>query len=392
MALSQFVGYYNEGGAAYAASRHRDAAALFARAKEAAQRGHGLEAVFKAGFWEAEARQQAGDGRTAHALLLSLLAEAKDAAPTYERWLAERLSYELWLALGRRTRAERTARLRQLEGFAAGHSQVPPGDLPELWAWEAEAAADWAEALRHWEKAWMLHDGYGLEKTEKAFGALRASLRLGREAEAIRWLDLLGKTGQGKAYGRLDFHQGMALLALFRANRAGLDAARIFLEAHLAGTQDCNNASTRHLLARLWLLLRPRDDPENPSHPARVLLRQRPEIRTEWGRLLALADFRLAAVRHAAGLPACDDLYHHPPQVLPAVVQPSDPEGFARRVQLARRLFSRLRRMAEGLDRRNGCAWYGGEARAREVRLDAIEQALAVYDGGIPTPAQQAQP
>jgi hypothetical protein len=320
----------------------------------------------------------AGENRRAYARLFKLLADAPEDAPVYERWLAEKKAYVLWQALGRRSRVEQMARLKGLEEYAAQQPRVPPGDLPELRGMLAVDAADWDEALRRYEQAWTTYDEQnpGYAKCGKAYGAVLALLRLGRDAEAARWLELLGQTDQDNASGRLLFHWGLALLALFRTGpRRDWEAARRALEDDLAGTQSSLNANTRHLLARLCLLLRPDEDPEDRFHPARAWLRRKPELKRGWDRLWAVADFRLAAARFAAGVPACDDYYYQQPQTLPAPIQPADPADFARRVQRARLALAHLQKEAERLDRLNECRWYGDEARARAARLAAIEAA-----------------
>ncbi len=374
MAL-QFNEYYDEARAAYDANRHREAALLYARAKAAAQASGDKADAFKAGYWEASSRYLLGENRLAYALLFALLTDAPEDAPVLERWYAEILAYQLWLDLGRRNRAEETARLKGLEGFAASHPNVPPGDVPQLYALLAEASADWVEAVRYYEQAWTVHDEQnpGYNKSSKAYGAVEALLRLGRDAEAARWLELLRQTDQDSSIWRMLLHLGQALLALFRGGpRSEWDSARRALEDDVLGTQSVFNSNVRHLLARLHLLLRPDEDPEDRFHPARDLLRQKPERKRNWNRLSTVADFRLASVRFAAGVPPCDDVYYREPQVLPARINPPDPVDFARRVHRARLALAHLQKESDILDRLYECVWYGDEARARKARLEAI--------------------
>ena len=376
---SQFTEYFEEGRAAYDADRDREAALLYARAKEVAQVSGDKALAFQAGFWEASARHMLDENRLAYALLFALLADAPEDAPMLERWNAETLAYELWRLLGRRSRAEQTARLKGLESFASSHPNVPPSDLPQFRARQAEDSADWAGALRWYEQAWTAFDEQnpGYNKSGKAYGAVEALLRLGRDAEAARWLELLGQTDQERAIGRLCLHLGQALLALFRGGpRTAWDAARRALEDDLVGTQSVWNSSARHFLARLVLLIRPDDDPEDRFHPARALLRQKPESKRYWGRLSTVADFRLASVRFAAGVPSCDDYYYRQPQTLPAHINPPDPVDFTRRVQRARLALAHLQRKSDLLDRQYECVWHGDEARARMQHLEEILQAV----------------
>lgn len=371
---AQLSTYFEEGFTAYKANRCREAALLFASAKETARLSGNNAEMFKAGFWEAESWNQAGEFRRAYARLFAILADTPEGAPAYERWLAEKKSFYLWQILGQRSRTERASRLERLEAFASSHPDIPLGDLPELMAKLAKDAADWAEALRRYEEAWTVYDDKGFLKNGKAFGALYALLRLDRREEALRWLDLLGQTEQDWAGGRSCFHQGQALLALFSmGDKAELDAARCALEEDLVGTQCGEAADTcRYFIVRLWLLLRPNDDPEDRYQPARHLLRQKPETGRCWNRSLAITDYRLAAVRHAAGVPPCDDYFYRQPQAVSNLVNSPNPDNLARRVKRARMICAHLRQEALILDRLNECTWYSGEALAREERLEEI--------------------
>jgi hypothetical protein len=366
-----------EGFTAYHANRKREAALLFAQAKEAARLNGEAAKGFKAGFWEVSAVRDTGEYQRAYALLFALLADAPPDAPAYECWLAKSDAYLLWCALEERSSVARKARLEQLQAVATRLHGVAPGDLPELWAYFAEDSGNWVDALRSYETAWTVHDeaNCGFYKCGKAFGALAALLRLGRPQEAARWLALLAQTEQDRAYGRLYLHRAQAALALY----GGEPLAPVCrsLEQDLIGTQADNNADVRHLLARLYLLLRPGEDPAERYHPARALLRQRPEAGRNWDRFLTLADFRLGAVRFAAGVPPCDDDYYCQPQDLASISAPPDADDFVRRVRRARLAVAHLQKMAEKKDQLNECTWYTSQAAAREARLVAIEQAVA---------------
>lgn len=416
---SRFEELFDDGHAAYRAGRYREAVLHFAQAKEAARLARDTAGIFQAGVWEALSWRNVGDNKRAYALLFTLLAEADDRAPVYERWLAEKNSYRLWLGLGRRTREERLARLERLEAFATCHPKVPTGDLPEIRASLEESGAHWAEALSHWEIAWTRDDDTGYIKCGKAFGALESLLRLDRGEEAARWLVLLGETEQDRAGGRLRYGQAQALCGLYAPlDTRALDAARHALEDALTGTDYDGNAAARHLLARLWLLLRPDQDPTDPLHPARAALRRRPETGRDWDRAITLVDYRLAGLRFLAGIPPCDDYYHrhpsradtHPyksisynspllsysiynrlksliskkficarpshPSPIPARIQALDPAAWDRRLRRFHAALADADRRAAAWDEDHETDWYSSEVAARRERLEHILAAM----------------
>lgn len=422
---SRFQEFDDDGHAAYRAGRKREAALHFAQAREAARLAQDTARSFQAGCWEADSWRMMGDYKRAYALLFTLLAEADDRAPILERWLAESDSYILWVVLGRRTRHERLERLKRLEAFATGHPQVPAGDLPQLRAELEESGARWAEALIHWEIAWTRDDDTGYLKCGKAFGALQALLRLDRGEEAARWLALLGETEQDRAYGRLLYGQAQALCGLYAPPDTGvLEAARRALEDALTGTDHDENAAAWHLLARLWLLLRPDQDPADPLHPARAALRRRPETGRDWNRAITLVDYRLAGLRFLAGIPPCDDYYHrHPsragtrpyksisynspllsysiynrlksliskkficarpsyPSPIPARIQAPDPAAWDRRLRRLHAALADADRRAAALDADNETDWYSSEVAARRERLEHILTAMGKPPSG----------
>ncbi len=114
-----------------------------------------------------------------------------------------------WFTTRRPTPEEAATRLDALAAFAACHPRVPQGDLPHLRAELAEQTGDWIGALRWWEQSWADYDeSYsGYTQSGKAVGAFLVSLKLGREEDAARWLDLLARTERERAYSRASLHQ-----------------------------------------------------------------------------------------------------------------------------------------------------------------------------------------
>lgn len=88
-------------------------------------------------------------------------------------------------------------------------------------------------------------------------------------------------------------------------------------------------------------------------------------------------DYRLACVRHAAGIDPVDDLWYTQPQriALPLVI--ADRTDFQARVRCARRAAARAMLHARDLDERFECGWRQREIRGRIVRLEDILAAMA---------------
>lgn len=377
---TRFEHFFDGGYAAYRASRNREAALLYSQAREAARLVQDKVRTFRAGFWEAHSWEQLGELKRAYAQFFMLLAEADDDTPILERWLAEKHAFELWCALGRRTRSERLERLGRLEEFAATHPTVPAADLPQLRARHEIEGARWTAALEQCEKAWTLHadDTGGYVKSGMALGAIEVLLRLGRSTDASRWLDLLGRTDQDKPFGRRAYHMAQALSALHAAQGSqstALEVSLLALEDDLAGTEAMDNAEMRHVLVRLWLLLRPYQNPADPFHPARAALRHRPEGRHNWDRTICLTDYHLACLRYLVGSPPCDDYYHgHPPSEPSLTVE--SPKAIARQLCRMRAALNFAYRFAAERDEDNETDWYTNEVSAREERLATVLTAL----------------
>ena len=370
---------WSDGHSAYRQSHYREAALLFARAKEAARQFGNPAQAFKAGFWEAHSREMLGEYKQAYALLFKLLASAGEDVPCYERWCAEMGCYQLWMGLGKRTYQERQERLARLEDYANQHPNTPAGDLPELRAQLLASSAQWSEALTQWEEAWTRYDGSGYVKSEKAQGAIQACLRLGHSTEAQRWLSLLAETEQDRAYGVQSLHGCQALCALEGDGRAKeLEPIAQNLEDDLASSDSDDNAFFRYVLARIYLLIRPQQSPYDRFHPARAALRRRPEDGRSWERALVLVDYHLAALRFLLGMAPCDDYYYRHPSLLPErwnTVAESALQPCLHRLNVA---LHQAQRKAERLDQLNETTWYGSEVHARKERRDLM---LSAYTG-----------
>jgi hypothetical protein len=233
---------------------------------------------------------------------------------------------------------------------------------------------DWLAALRHNERGWADYDGGGYIRSSYATAATAMALELHRISEARAWRTQLAHTDQVEwAEARWKLQRLDALLALFTTDPAALAECR---DTGCGGTL---------LEARVHLALRgtsqqPHDDPCDPFHPARALLRKRPEgpenVHNCYYYRLAVVDYHLASLRYAAALPAADDRYYQRPDMIPARIHIADPQSFNDRLRRFDLAWRRLDQHARWLDGLLQCDFRTKKAESRRQRRDAIVQAI----------------
>jgi tetratricopeptide (TPR) repeat protein len=361
---------------AYAAGQKRDAALLYARAKEAARELGNHAKAWQSGIWEAISFELAGEVRKAFGLIFKLLSDMPDDVPPYEAWLAHLQAFQLWCELGHRSHRDRLKHLERLEDYAATHPGVPKSDLPGVWADCLSYVGDWSEVLRYLEDAWTNYDGNGYLKCGIADSAVFAALQQNRLEEARRWLVLLSQTEQDLAAGRYYYNRSRAYIALFEhAGNAELDSLLENLNEDIRGIQARRHIG-RYLMARLWLLSRVNEDPEDPFHPARTILCERHGDQRDWDRLRVVIDYRLASIRHSLKMSPCEDFFYRIPQEISSGPPMIDEIDLQRRIHRACVALARLKRTAETLDALNETDCYSREVRERQDRLsEMIESA-----------------
>jgi len=346
-------------------ARHDVAALTWARAREAAQTLGDRRLAFTAGYWEAEARGLQDELRQALGLLLHLLYDVPVDAPPYERWLANRLCFDIQLDL-RPELEQLRQQLSELEKLAT-RQPVPAADLEGLRSDLDFYRGHWDSALRHAARGWQIHDGTGSIKEVFFMKAFCCAMRLGNDTDAAAWQSHLAKYQQEWEYARRALKSSRLHQAL-AANDAA--AARTCLDA---GCGDQSTELRAHLLGR-GAAQEALHDPADSSHPARKLaaLGRSENMHKRYDNALALTDYRLACLRFTAGLPAIDDFYYRRPELIPARIVPSSAETFRRQVRAFDVSWQQCRRLAERLDGLLQCNWRTQETSARRDRRDAI--------------------
>ncbi len=309
------------------AGRYADEALLWRRAAAAALEIGDRAGWFKATVEAAAATQLVGDSQTALALLLDARQSEPADAPILNVWAARTLMY----GIVRTTRPERgrlDALLEDLCGYAAGRP-VPAADLAALEAAFLDTVGDPRSALARCETAWQVHDGAGYSKCWSAAAAARLCVGLDRPAACRDWIEAIGRADNDK-FARVAIRQTQRRLDLALAEcapPADLTALLRTLTDRTLTTQAGDLAADlRDYAIRVHLLDPENGDPAHRLHPAWGELRRR--LPHRWNvhyrfdaRLLFL-DYRLACLRHAAGLPAVDDKYHRQPDDLTQARRP----------------------------------------------------------------------
>ncbi len=334
--------------------------------------------------WAAVAAIEAGDYRQALGLVLEARMEEPPDRPTYESWLLQKLRFSQLMAT-RPYRKELEDQLGVLLEIAATWN-APKADLQNVAAQIHEARGNWEAMLKKYEAGWMMDErNRGLIKEDHGNGAIRACLALRRVEETRDWI-----------------HAIEIVPTSFHAERR-VYVARYRFQLHLMTGGDWE---TTQRLIREWAdigmtvdpyierdqvveglvrahLLDPHGgDPLRPSHPAHQYLRRRRsslwDLHTNYERRRLLLDYRLAALRHTAGISAVDDRYYTNPQQLPPSLSLADQDAFACRLHKARAALRWTRALARHLDEMLECDWRQKELDERQERIDEIAGASSV--------------
>jgi hypothetical protein len=307
-------------------------------------------------------------------LLLTLLAQPSTDLPAFERWIAQKNVFDI-IAL---TRPELARLRRALDDISSLAQQQPhpAWDLPLLAGELHRYQGKWAEALQRYEQAWSSHEdkGGGYIRSTSANYAARMALQLQRLHEAQTWRNHLAQTDQAEwAAARQELHAVNSLVALYTHDYAALSECRD------AGYKSNDWEGRIHLTLR-GDSCKPHDDPCDPFHAARALLRKRPEdsknVHILYDHRLCVVDYHLASLRYAAGLPALEDYYYQRPDVIPLRLEIANHPDFANRLRSFDKALCRLDRHARWLDGLLQCDYRTREAESRRQRRDAIVRAV----------------
>ncbi len=344
-------------------------------------RGHGMLALaFELGRRAASCWGIAGELDRKLAILLEILRSPPPDVLAADIFYARASMYEFFVYdKPNLKRAERT--LDELERMVLADPTLPHANVPYLRAELRELQGRYAEALELLETSWMEHSPHAYAKYQWALYATRINLRLGRHVAAERWCEILGVTNIGDARSRANWHLMRGHVALFEnsvneAYQRSMDA-----EDAAAGVQSAESEQRALDLRIRALLLDPsRGDPNSRHHPARKLMARRRAHQTQIDMLfdwkLLRIDYRLATVRHAAGIDPVDDLWYSRAQKVSAQIRVVDRTDLLQRARHVRRAAAFARRYAEQVD---GCLeseFRGHEVQARLDRLNEILRAV----------------
>lgn len=358
-----------------------DAAILREQAYHLA-RGHGMFALaFYLGVRTGTSWALAGKLDRKLAVLLEILQSPPPDVRSSDLFHARASLYEFFVY--HRPNLERALRaLDELERMALADPTLPHADVPYLRSELCELQGRYAEALELLEISWMADSPIGFARYQWALYATRVNLRLGRRGAAERWCEILGLTNIDDASSRASWHLMRGHLALWDQDVKGVAERSMDAEDAEAGLQ-IPEAEQRVLDLRIRaLLLDPsRGDPHSPHHPARALMARRRarqiQIDTLFDWRLLRIDYRLAAVRHAAGMAPVDDFWYSRPHLPPDWIRPVNGSDFQRRVLYTRRTAAYARRYAEYVDDCLQSDFRRREVQARMERLDEILRAVA---------------
>jgi hypothetical protein len=368
-----------EGREAYLASRMAEAALLYRRAASAALEIGDRIAWFKNMAWAADASFLKGDTQVSLSMLLEARqSEPEDASPR-EAWMARKLLFYISLS----TRPER-ARLEQLltdlRSYANTHRSAA-GDLLSLEGVLFHFCGDYRTALARFEAAWQAYDvNSGEIKSSSPYVAADCCLELGQLSACKDWiaaldqcLDSVTTRWSAEITLRLALAEGRPFATLLSHLRTYTNRATGLQRADVAD-------KLARLIARIHLLDPHAGDPAADFHPSRAELRRPPSDRQcvhgRYDAHLLHLDYRLASLRHAAGIPAVDDLYYYQPQQAPVRLTPVDPDQFQGRLHRARAAAKSTLRYARHLDTLLECDYRQREVQARSERIEEIARAI----------------
>jgi hypothetical protein len=368
---------FKEGRQANRVGRVAEAALLFRSAASAALEFGDLTAWFKSMVWAAVATSTKGDIRTSLALLLEARQSEPEDATQLEAWMVRRELFLITLAT-RPQRARLEQLLTDLRFYATTHRDRT-NEVLQLEERLVSSCGDWRTALACCENVWQASEGYDYLRAYSAYTATEHCLQLGQFAAGREWISALGRCDHesiprwnSESTLHLACAEGQPFATLLSHLRTYID--------RVAGVQRADTADIiRILIARIHLLDPNADDPAADFHPSRAELRQPPknrqDVHSRYHAHLIHLDYRLACLRHAAGVPAVDDYYYYQSQQVPTRLTPADPDEFQRRLQKVRVAAKSTLRYACHLDTLLECDYRQREVQARSERLEEIARA-----------------
>jgi hypothetical protein len=378
--MARHAELFREGLQADRADRVTEAALLFRSAALAALEFGDRAAWFKGMVRAAYSTSERGDIRGGLALLLEArLSEPRDA-PEVEAWMARTLLF----IITRDTRPERP-RLEQLLGdlrsYATTHS-IWANEVPVFEASLSGLYGDWRTALACYETGWQATDGQSDRvRSYCAYRAAEHCLRLGQLSSCRDWISALDQC----KYMSVPRWSAESLLLLAQAEGKPFSTLLSCLRSYADRATDVpQRADTtdvlRELITRTHLLDPNAGDPAADFHPSRAELRRKPrsqqDVHCRYDVRLLYLDYRLACLRHVAGVPPAHDVFYQLPQRVPTELTPAYPDEFQGRLRKARTAVASTLRYARRLDNLLECSYREREVQDRRERIEEIARAV----------------
>lgn len=372
--MSSFEQLRVDGRTAYRSGRKRDAVLYWRESATKAREEGNWDGWFGGLVWAATAANEAGDLRLALMLILEARSEEPADSPNFDIWIGRVTSFEVTIAM--------QPVLERLEGLLEGAKKLIYGercrraDCSYFEGLLEERRGRWENALDCYERGWHLSvPRWGHVQEDYASGALRCLAVLRDEVGMKDWLVALREVSTvfraDKALDVLTFEVALALIK----NRPLAEMRLLIREwSDLSPRSDQYDQAENLLDAtvRMHLLDPSEGDPLNPAHPARRLLMRRRlsllDIHENYNRRRLLLDYRIAALRFAAGMDPVDDLYYTIPQEVVA-----KPDSMAleirRRYAKSTAALGWAQALGSRLDGMLQCDWRKRELDQRQERI-----------------------
>jgi hypothetical protein len=354
---------------AYSGGRLRDALLLFRQAAGQAEMLGDRVAWFENLVWAASTASNLDDVPLALRLLIEARTAEPPDRPDYEATIARHIQLEITCAY-RPVLSRMLKHVDELRQFP-----VPQADIENILSSIACLRGHFAHAREGFERAWhTCTENVGCIKESHAVGSIECCLEM-RDARGARdWITALeGVVSSFDYYRRsrairsrlyLTLLEGGSFQKLRELLRAFEDFARL--------DDEC-----RFFHVRVHLLDPDGGDPAERTHLSRQTLTHR--FGSRWNshetfaRRMLLLDYRLAALRYAAGIAPVDDYYYAQPQVLPVRFHPlvAD-DDLAERVHKARIAADWALASAQKLDRALECDYHQRRVESRRERIEEI--------------------
>jgi len=355
----------------------RQAAFLYEQARRLAIDSGQAALAFKIGVWTSRSWGNAGDYRRSLTVLLEILHRIPDTADPWDVYEAKELNF--WYQLEDKANTDLdqlTSCASELDSLCVSLGEADNREIPHRAGSIFSAQGSWAEALTQYEIAWSRQNAQGAVH-QNAAKAAYAALRLGRRADAQRWLtcitseDWPDDARVRAAYVRLR-------IALYDNDMPAARAALLSLDDAMQGIERLRwRAEVTEIAVAALVLDESFGDPLARGHPSGQRLAEFPhgELRIPspayvWHKATIIR--QIAGLRYAAGIKPVDDLYYQNPHKLRRRSAARLPKDIPNRVAAAREACDNATPVAVERDNSFRCSYRQQEINAMRSRIDEI--------------------